>query len=237
MIRTALDTVNGLVDLIYPPRCLACNTRGRDYICLSCLSRIERVPGPYCRRCGQSTHGLRCRNCVGRVASFTNARAVGQYNGLLRESIHELKYGGKRVLATPLGDLLYDYLDKRSDFPWRRANCLIPVPIHPARERIRGYNQSDLLAERLSELTRLPLLRGSLVRSSRTRPQVDLSPEERRVNVRAAFQVRNADTIRGKTVLLVDDVATTCSTIHECSLALLEAGAERVYVVCLAFGG
>jgi len=237
MIRTALDTLNGLLDLVYPPKCLTCDAIAADYICALCLRGIEHVHRPYCRRCGQSMRGFRCRNCWGRVASFTHARAVGQYSGVLRKAVHELKYGGKRMLASPLGDLLYTYLEKRCDFPWRRASCVVPVPIHPARERVRGYNQSELVAERLSELTGLPLVGGNLVRASRTKPQVALSPEERRKNVKAVFRVRDSDAVRGRIVLLVDDVATTCSTIHECSLALLKAGAERVYAVCIAFGG
>ena len=140
------------------------------------------------------------------------------------------------MLADPLAHVLYRYLTTRADFPWRRANCVVPVPIHPARQRVRGYNQSELLAERLCEMTGLPLLSNVLVRRQHTRAQVELSSDERRENVKAAFQATEPSQVKGKIVLLVDDVATTCSTVHECSLALLSGGAFKVYVVCLAFG-
>ncbi len=140
------------------------------------------------------------------------------------------------MLADPLAHVLYRYLNTRADFPWRRTNCIVPVPIHPARQRVRGYNQSELLAERLCEMTGLPLLSNVLVRGQHTRPQVELSGDERRENVKAAFQAAEPSQVKGKIVLLVDDVATTCSTIHECSLALLSGGAFKVYAVCLAFG-
>jgi len=235
-VWTFLETIiDGFLDLVYPPKCVVCQTLDPSYICGSCLSGIEEVPRPYCLTCGHPLGGSICRNCANRVRSFTAARAAGNYSGVLRTAIHEFKYGGKRMLADPLARLLHNYL-KKSDFAWRRADCVVPVPIYPSRRRVRGYNQSELLAERLSSLVRRPLMRGALVRTRRTRPQVELAGYERRVNVRDAFRVRKSDQVKGKTVLLVDDVATTCSTIHECSLALLEAGAAGVYVVCLAFG-
>lgn len=230
------ETVEGLLDLVYPPKCLICETFDPFYICASCISQIERVLRPYCPRCGHPMRRSRCRDCWGRIPSFTTARAVGRYSGTLREAIHTFKYGGRRVLADPLAHLLHRYLTVSADFPWRRADCVAPVPMHPVHQRIRGYNQTELLAERLCEMTGLPLLRDAVTRWRHTRPQVELSGDERRANVRAAFRAARPAELKGKTVLLVDDVATTCSTIHECSLALLTAGAFKVYVVCLAFG-
>lgn len=236
MTSFAQSTIEGLFDLVYPPKCVTCLTLNPHHLCASCLSEVQPVPRPYCARCGHPVYGERCRNCWGRVRSFTAARAAGDYSGTLREAIHAFKYSGLRVLADPLAHVLYRYLTMRADIPWRRADCIAPVPIHPARQRVRGYNQSGLLAECLSDMTGLPLLKGVLVRSRFTKPQVELSGDERRLNVEAAFGVTKPAEVKGKTVLLIDDVATTCSTIHECSLALLAGGALRVYVVCLAFG-
>jgi ComF family protein len=140
------------------------------------------------------------------------------------------------MLAEPLASILYDYLTNSADFPWRRAQCIVPVPIHPERLRVRGYNQSELLAGELSKLVELPLVADAVFRSVRTRPQVELSGDERRSNVKSAFQVTKPEAITGKIVLLVDDVATTCSTVHECSLTIKNVGASKVYVLCLAFG-
>ncbi|HET6455277.1 MAG TPA: ComF family protein [Armatimonadota bacterium] len=227
--------IDGLIDIVYPPKCLTCESLNPHHLCESCLLQIERIPRPYCPTCG---HPMRrkCNLCWGREPSFTTARAAGVYTGVIREAIHAFKYGGARMLADPLAQVLYRYLTVYADIPWRRAECIVPVPIYPARKRVRGYNQSELLAERLGVMTGLPLAADAVVRKRHTRPQVELSREERLTNVAGAFGVRKPELIRGKIVLLVDDVATTCSTIHECSLALLEAGARKVYVACLAFG-
>ena len=229
-------TAEGLFDLIYPPKCLICETFNPHYICDSCLEKIKRVSPPYCPRCGHEMFGSECRSCWGRVSSFTTARAVGDYDGVLKEAIHGFKYGGNRILAGPLAQMLHRYLTKAADFPWRRADCIIPVPIHHARQRVRGYNQSELLAEELCGMTGLALISDAVIRKRHTRPQVEMSGDERRENVKSAFRVTEPSEIKGKIVLLIDDVATTCSTIHECSLALLDAGAFKIYVVCLAFG-
>lgn len=229
------EAVEGLLDLVYPPKCLTCESLNPHHLCGACLMQIERVPRPYCPICGHQVW-RRCNHCWGREPSFTAARAAGVYQGVLREAIHAFKYGGARMLADPLAQALYRYLTVYSDIPWRRAECIVPVPIYPARKRIRGYNQSELLAERLSAMTGLPLVIDAVVRNRHTRPQVELSGEERRSNVIGAFEVRKPELVRGKIVLLVDDVATTCSTTHECSLTLLAGGARKVYVACLAFG-
>jgi competence protein ComFC len=160
--------------------------------------------------------------------------AVGTYGGMLQQAIHLLKYGCHRILADPLADLLHQYLVAGADFPWRRATCIVPVPIHAARKRTRGYNQSELLAHRLSVLTGLAVS-DALERTIFVRPQVELSEDERRLNVKNAFRVTRPAEIKGGTILLLDDVSTTCSTVHECSLSLLRAGAARIYVLCLAF--
>jgi competence protein ComFC len=236
MTSPALGTLDGLFDLLFPPKCIVCGEINPHYLCASCIPEIAPVPRPYCPQCGHPIRGLNCRNCWNRVRSFTAARAAGDYSEVLRQSIHAFKYGGMRQLADPLAHLLYRYLTARADIPWRRADFIAPVPIHPTRQRVRGYNQSELLAEKLSGMTGLPPLIGGVVRNRRTRPQVELSGDQRRDNVRSAFSVPDQALVKGKNILLVDDVATTCSTIHECSLSLVTAGALNVYVVCVAFG-
>lgn len=228
--------VEGLLDLVYPTKCVVCEEFGPSYLCSSCLSSIEPVPEPYCLTCGHTLSGKQCQNCTGRIRSFSVARAAGKYEGTLREAIHKFKYDGARMLAKPLADLMFEYLSVHTDIPWRKADFIVPVPIHPARERQRGYNQSYLLAECLSEKTGKPLLADSIVRRCYTPPQVGLSGELRKTNVRGAFAVSSHSEFQGKTILLVDDVSTTCSTVHECSITMLQSGAATVYVACLAFG-
>lgn len=236
MNSTIHEAVDGLYDLIYPPKCIICGELNPHYLCASCIGKIDPVPRPFCLRCGHPTHGLTCRTCWGRSRSFTAARASGDYGGVLKQAIHDFKYGGMRALADPLAHQMYLYLTTRSDIPWRRADFIAPVPIHHTRERVRGYNQSGLLAENLSKMTGIPLDDGAVIRHRRTRPQVELSRRERLINLRSAFSVPEPDRVKGRTVLLIDDVATTCSTIRECSRTLISAGAHHVYAVCLAFG-
>jgi ComF family protein len=146
-----------------------------------------------------------------------------------------LKYGGHRVLAEPLASLMFQYLKRSADIPWRRADCIVPMPMYPARRRVRGYNQTELLAEHLGMAASLPVIRNSVARTAFSRPQVELARNDRLSNVRGAFRVTDRSLLSGKTTILVDDVATTSSTIHECSRILLDAGASRVYVMCVAF--
>jgi competence protein ComFC len=223
-----------MLDLLYPPRCLSCGKFGAEYLCESCISQIESVPEPYCSICGHTLSGRTCFKCMGRAKAFTSARAVGVYSGTLRQAIHQFKYNGARMLADPLAGLLYKYLTTSCDYPWKRADCIIPVPIHPSRYRARGYNQSELLALKLSSLTGLPVLGNALVRTRCTRPQVELSAEARRINTKDAFTVANPHLVERKTAIIVDDVSTTSSTIYECSKALIKHGATRVYALCLA---
>ncbi len=232
LARAALD---GLLDIVYPPKCVVCGDIGTLPVCPACRAQVASVPEPYCSICGHTITGHICWHCSERVRSFTAARAVGEYSGVLREAIHQFKYGGARMLAEPLASFIHEYLTTAADIPWQRAGLIIPVPMHTARRRIRGYNQSELLAERLGPLVELPVISDAVMRVHYKGPQVELSGRERRDNVKNAFQVVNPSAVRKKTVLLIDDVATTCSTVHECSLSLLKAGAARVYVVCVAF--
>ena len=237
MTIASLSVVEGFLELIFPRKCLVCGVFGDSYFCSDCVSQIERVVCPYCIRCGQPIRGEKCWNCAVMSPSFTTARAIGMYTDTLRQAINEFKYNGRKMLAEPLTDLMCLYLTKSTDMPWGRVDCIVPVPIHPLRRRVRGYNQSELLAVSLGGKVDLPVVSDSLVRARFSCPQVELSGPQRRRNVKRSFRVENKPAIKNKTVLLVDDVATTCSTIHECSKALLFAGARRVYALCVAFGG
>lgn len=143
--------------------------------------------------------------------------------------MHLFKYRGKVVLASALGQLL------RHAWPATpEVDVLMPVPLHPSRLRIREYNQSLLLADEVNRDLRLPLVYDNLVRARATPPQTELSRTARLANLRRSFAVRRPADVRGKRVLLVDDVMTTGTTFHECAKALRKAGAGDVYAVALA---
>lgn len=170
-----------------------------------------------------------CGPCRLRPPAFTEARSLFVYAPPLRDALHLLKYRGKVALARPLGDLMAEGFE-----PPAGLEAIVPVPLHPARLRDREFNQSLLLADRLSRRLGPPVAPMGLVRLHATAPQTELSRSARLKNLRRAFAVPNPDRLAGKKVLLVDDVFTTGTTVNECAKALRRAGTGDVFVVTLA---
>jgi ComF family protein len=170
----------------------------------------------------------RCALCRSGLRAFDAAYSFGSYGGTLRELIHLLKYSKMRPLAKPLGGLLLRTMPRDEAF-----DSIVPVPLHWRREWERGFNQSEVLALELSRTTGLPVHR-SLRRVKSTAAQAGLSNSGRRRNVAQAFLCRRADAVKGKRILLVDDVMTTGSTATACARALKSAGAARVSLLTVA---
>ena len=229
--------------LLYPPRCLVCKTLGASGLCAKCAGQIAPVAAPYCSTCGQTLlagaegclHG--CLHCRLRRPAYLQARAMGAYEGVLRHAIHQFKYRDRPQLAAPLGLLLASYArDHAAELNGLRFDALLPVPMHPIRQRQRGYNQSERLARIAASELGLPLSTRDLARIRPTRPQVGLTHQARQTNLQGAFAVRLPDAVQGKTLLLIDDVATSGSSLYECTLALKASGAKAVYALTLAAG-
>jgi ComF family protein len=165
---------------------------------------------------------------------FAYARAAARYGDHARDALHAFKFGGRRALAAPLGDLLAEI---GASLPLESVDVVVPVPLHPRRERERGFNQSWLLARRVATAWRLTARRDVLTRRVATAPQTALGAEARRFNVGGAFRVRRPELVAGRHVLLVDDIMTTGATAGACARALREAGAATVGVVTVARAG
>jgi ComF family protein len=224
-----LATAQSLLELLYPPRCVVCRSRGSWY-CSACQQHIEFIQPPFCHLCGQSTSaGQLCRSCSTRPLRIDGIRAVGYLEGGLRTAIHRFKYSNLRPLAQPLGRLAAEYLS-RNPLP---VEALVPVPLHAGRLRERGYNQAALLARQIGDATCLPVVVDALARVKSTAPQVGLSAAQRRQNVEGAFHCSRT-IVAGKNVLLVDDVCTTGSTLEACAIALQQAGVGQVWALVLA---
>jgi ComF family protein len=232
--------VKGLIDLIFPPLCAFCGTPLTEddgaEICPGCLRNIRFISPPICPTCGlpfpmEMGEDHLCGQCLGRQWHFGSARALGLYEGAIREAIHDLKYKGKSFLAKPLVGLLdrgYPFIDYGS------YDLLVPVPLHPKRLRERGFNQALILGKAIGRREGV-YCEGFLLKKIRwSPPQINLSPKERQKNVKGSFAVVDPGRIRGKRVLLIDDVMTTGSTVNECAGELLKAGAEEVDVFTLA---
>lgn len=229
--------VTAALDLVFPPLCPVCREMlgagRRDPLCGTCWRGLDRILPPWCRCCGLplGVEGL-CAVCRQRRPPFAYARAAARYGGLVREAIHAFKFGGRRGLADPLGDLLAGL--GLSALPGAGPDLLVPVPLHRRRERERGYNQALLVARRLERAWGVPVAADALVRFTATAPQADLDAPARRRNVRGAFGVVRAPAIAGRHVVLVDDVLTTGATASECARILSRAGASTVGVLTIA---
>ncbi|MBI2217098.1 MAG: ComF family protein [Candidatus Rokubacteria bacterium] len=241
---TARAWVLAAIDLVFPALCPVCSAAlgagRRDPLCGACWRAIERVRAPLCELCGLPFPGFgtpadegtlvgRCQACATAPPPFAWARAGGIYAGALRDAIHAFKFGGKQPLARPLAGLVLEQARA-----WLSAGvaALVPVPLAPARERERGFNQALLLAERLGAEAGVAVRPRWLRRTRPTAPQADLTAVERSRNVRGAFAATPA--VRGLEVVLVDDVFTTGATVAECVRALRAAGARRVGVLTVA---
>ncbi|MEN6372756.1 MAG: ComF family protein [Armatimonadota bacterium] len=229
------DIWGGLLDLIYPPKCLVCGEMQPKYFCDDCLAGIAWIKPPVCSYCGNPVDEKPCLECNRVEYAFDSARSVAAYDGTLKEAIHRFKYSGQRVLGPILAAFVVDYLRGKRD-QLRRVGCIIPIPIHPARLRYRGFNQSEILAEEIGKAFGLPVLMNVLNRTRPTRPQINLKREDRHSNVEGAFEVEPglAGRISGMKVLLIDDVYTTGSTSDAAARALKSAGAAEVHVLTLA---
>lgn len=225
---------------VLPYRCDLCRReRAAEHLgclCSSCWDRVKLLCPPVCARCGmpvpRGTAFPLCGRCRREPPDFDAAAAAGVYEGKLREIVHLYKYRGKRVLRGPLGELLLPVAWRLT----RRAQgaLITAIPLHPQRWREREFNQAEDLGRLLGRRLRLAYRPGLLERVIATRPQAELGGRERRENVRGAFRVARSGEVRGRNILLVDDVMTTGATAGECARRLKESGARRVLVAVLA---
>lgn len=228
--KPALAVREHLLNLLFPLRCGGCGRAG-ELLCSACRGQIQAVPQPVCLRCGRpvATPG-RCNDCTGKVFHVSALRAAAVYAEPLSSAIHQFKYEGRPELHEPLGTLLSEYWRGRT----LTMDLVLAVPLHPNRLRERGYNQSELLARVLCRAATLPLLQTDVLQRTRdTQQQMLLGPAERRANVQDAF-TWTGPSLAGCKVLLVDDVATTGSTLEACAAALLAAGVGKVWALTVA---
>ncbi len=230
------------LNLLYPPRCCACDqATERPEFCRLCRAQIETPGTPLCSICGTpfATPGDAdhpCGRCLDHPPRFGRARACAIYDGAdvaahpLKSVLQRYKYGRDVTLVRPLAELL----TARSPLALRDYDLIVPVPLAIERLRWRGFNQSQFLACALARGSGVPVDAFSLQRIRATRPQVQLREADRRHNVRRAFGVVRPQALRGRRVLLLDDVYTTGATADECSRVLRRAGARSVDVLVLA---
>jgi len=236
--------LNNALDLVYPRDCAVCGRRyasaGDGVLCPVCREALPRIVVNPCSRCGDdrgphATGERACPSCGHRRGLvFRGAAAVCRYQDGARDLVHRLKYGRDMRIGSIMGDAM---AEKFLTMSWcNEVGLVVPVPLHWTRHLARRFNQSALLARRIGAASGNPVHPRALRRTRRTVSQARLAGRDRVENVRGVFAARDKsrNSMKGKIVLLVDDVMTTCATAAECSRAMVRAGARRVYVAVFA---
>jgi ComF family protein len=243
-----LQTIlRNVFSVLFPSDCRLCNIPlnniSRLPVCPECIDAIAPVCEPQCVVCGDRLLSAqllmgdgRCQNCRDLEPEFARAVSFGEYEGGLRSLVHLLKYESVlptvRVLGRMLASAITELLPSCGD----ATPLIVPVPLHKSKRSERGFNQAELIAGAAVRL--LPrvveIATGVLVRQRATISQVGLSREQRIANMSDAFRVRDRHRVRGRFVIVVDDVMTTGTTLSECARVLKQAGAERVCAATVA---
>lgn len=223
----------GLLELLYPPACVACARvlPAAGFFCETCDTAVERLPPRVCRTCAEPGAFVEdtCPRCLGSPPPFVRAWAPFAHEGPVARAIHRFKYEDHPELAAPLADLL---TEESLEFLSTAPRLVAALPLHVRRFQERKYDQAQLLAGALARATGREAPVGLLARTRETQRQVGLSEADRAGNVEGAFLA--SPDVAGRAVLLVDDVLTTGSTARAAAAALREAGATRVEVLTIA---
>jgi len=243
LLQPVRNWLNTGLGFLYPECCQLCEraraTAAEGFVCAACRAQVKQVEPPFCHRCGLPYDGdltteFECSNCRDVDLHFSTARAAVVYDGLVREVIHRYKYRRALWFEPFLAGLLV-----RAAVPalqGQRPSCVVPVPLHPVKEREREFNQAARLAARLAEALQVPLNTNLLRRVSFTVTQTTLTRVQRAANMHGAFALQPGARVKGLTIVLVDDVLTTGATTSACARILRTAGAAEVCVWTAARG-
>lgn len=225
-----------ILQLFFPLRCPVCDRPAPfgEKICLECMKRLKPITPPWCMKCGKKLLEEKelCADCSRKKHAFVRGRALYEYESAA-SSIYRLKYGKRKEYADFFAEEMAEYL---SDFIQKvRPDALIPIPLHPKRMKKRGYNQAALLARAVGERVKVPVYENLLLRVKNTQPLKRQNPEERQNNLKKAFIIAQND-VKLKTIILVDDIYTTGSTMDEAAATWRTAGVQQIYFIALAGG-
>lgn len=233
-----------ILDMLYPVRCPVCGEIAvpkEDKICTSCSNKLLLIIEPRCKKCGKPIEFEEkeyCIDCEKKDYHFVRGYALWSYDAVMKKSISDFKYNGKKEYAKfYVSELMHHY---RETIQKLAPDAIVPVPIHKDKYRERGYNQADILARLIAREVQVPVLSHLLTRDKKTLPQKQLSDKERLRNLRKAFgyNLKVSEKFRGKleSVLLVDDIYTTGSTMEACTSVLMSYDIKKVYFIALAIG-
>ena len=232
------DSKRMLLDLVYPPRCPICGQPAPFglKICPECRLRLPVIESKRCRKCGKPVEDFEtlCPDCAGENHMYDRGLGIYMYDETMKRAISELKYKGRREYGGVFGELIFD--KARSELKYWKPDCLIPIPLHPIRERERGYNQARIISEAISKSSGIPTRTDILIRTMDTDRMKELSAKDRTNNMIRAFAA--AGDCRGmRSVVLIDDIYTTGATIDAAATVLRRAGIDEIYFLAVCIGG
>lgn len=237
LVQILRSAIGPAVDYALPPRCPGCGAivAADDAFCLACWSGMRFLGAPCCAGCGlpfdhDMGAGALCGACLADRPPFDSARAVLAYGDVARTVALRLKYGRRLGLAR----LIARHMARHVPVDMDAGALIVPVPLHRWRLWWRGFNQSALIADHLGRLSGLPVDKLALVRTRRTQPLRDLNPRMRARVVKGAFALAPGHMVRGRSILLIDDVHTSGSTAAACARTLKRGGAASVHLLCWA---
>lgn len=236
--------INSLADIIYPKACVVCKNNLKNkasvdnLVCAGCWSKIKNNLPPFCHFCGRHlppcnlTKNI-CPACLKKQLHFNRAFSPFMYEGVIKELIHAFKYKNKDYLGQTLSRPMVGFI-KEYNLPIKDIDFILPIPLSKTRLREREFNQAEILAKGIAQEFKKELLAETLLRHRHTKTQTELEEKERLLNVKGSFSVARPQEIKGRNLLLVDDVLTTAATCSEAAYALKGAGANIVFVLTLA---
>lgn len=235
--------LKNLAEIVYPKICLSCKKKLGvssidSVICKHCWEKIERNKPPFCHSCGRNlkksriTKGI-CPQCLKGKLHFDRAFSPCLYTGTTKELIQQFKYNRKDYLGSTLSGFMIDFI-KEYNLPMEHIDLVVPIPLHSSRLREREFNQAQILSSNICKEFKKDLSNDILFRSRRTKTQTELSTEERLSNIVGSFTTAKGINLKGKNILLIDDVITTGATSSEAALSLKKAGCGIVFVLTLA---
>lgn len=227
-----------LLDMFYPRRCPVCDKAVKPFgslICETCKNKFQYINEPYCAKCGKELEEEEreyCGDCRRHRHLYDSGRAVFAYKDI-SDSIYRFKYKGRQEYAAYYAGCMAGRLG--SWIAMCSPDALVPVPIHDAKRRARGYNQAEALARELGRLMNIPVETKLVKRVRKTAPMKDLSVYERQNNLKRAFKICRND-VKLSTIIIIDDIYTTGSTIDAICYELRKAGVGKIYYAALAIG-
>ena len=226
-----------ILDLIFPQRCVVCDTIlpfGKKEVCEPCKKKMRYISGATCYKCGKTVKEKEeyCYDCKRKKHLFAQGVALFSYE-YIRSSLYRYKYGDRREYAAVYGKYMASRFYEKK-LLWR-PDALVPVPLHRKKRKKRGYNQAELIANELGKYWDIPVVTNLVTRVKNTRPMKEIDGTERQNNLKKAFKLGKND-VKLNTIIIIDDIYTTGSTMDAVAEVCLNAGISKVYFITVSIG-